>query len=78
MKTFLLAVAISLISLPAGAAPRHHGHHAIYAQPQIACTQYGCNRVPRGCHPESGRTGDGLPSGFDVVTCGNITMYGNR
>jgi hypothetical protein len=39
MKTFLLAVAISLISLPAGAAPRHHGHHAIYAQPQIACTQ---------------------------------------
>ena len=37
---------------------------------QIACTQLGCNPIPRGCRVEPGRipfTWD--PSGFDEVQC---------
>jgi hypothetical protein len=89
MKTALaIATALAVIALPvaASAATKHrHHHHAragynAYARApgQIACTQYGCMPVPRGCHPEAGRTWDGLPSGFDVITCGYSTMYGNR
>ena len=39
-------------------------------RPQIACTQYGCNPIPRGCQVVPGRnpfTWD--PSGFDEVAC---------
>jgi hypothetical protein len=82
MKTLLAMLAAgAILAVPAAATakPRHH-HHArvVYAQRQIACTQYGCMQVPPGCHPETGRTPSGLPSGFDVVTCGYNTLYGNR
>ena len=36
---------------------------------QIACTIYGCNPVPPGCHPETGYNWDGIPTGFDIVVC---------
>ena len=68
----------------------HYRHHAAYRhipaqarrayayQPQVACTVAGCMPIPRGCHPETGYTPDGTPSGFDVAVCGNTTYYGYR
>ena len=72
------------VAANAAAKHRHHGHHrAGYdaharAPGQIACTQYGCIPVQRGCVPRAGRTMSGLPTGFDVVVCpGGVTYYGN-
>jgi len=87
MKTLALALALFAVPLAAQAATRHHhtSHAArgaqarVHAQAQIACTQYGCLPVPRGCYRESGRTHGDMPSGFDVITCpGSGTLYGNR
>ena len=36
---------------------------------QIACTVSGCQRIPPNCHPETGYTWDGIPTGFDIVVC---------
>lgn len=36
---------------------------------QIACTIYGCQPIPRHCHPEQGYDWDGIPTGFDVIVC---------
>jgi hypothetical protein len=85
MKTIVAAAALAVFALPAAAnaATRHrHHHHAGYGayarvQPQIACTQFGCMPVQRGCYPRGGRTFSGTPTGFDVVVCGNSTLYGN-
>jgi hypothetical protein len=76
MKALALAFTLALVALPAHAANKHKRAY----QAQIACTQFGCMQVPRGCYRESGRTADGDPSGFDVITCGGgaYTMYGNR
>ena len=75
------AVVLALALMPASAASRHNKRHsqaATAAQPQIACTVVGCTSVPRGCHPEMGYTPDGIPTGFDVVTCPNYTLYGRN
>jgi len=86
MKTAIaFAAALAVLSLPvaANAATKHHRHHhagyGTYARGggQIACTQYGCIPVQRGCYARGGRTYSGMPSGFDVVVCGNSTLYGN-
>ena len=88
MKTALaLATTLAVLALPAAADTatknrrHHHRGYDTYARApgQIACTQYGCIPVPRGCFREAGRTWGDMPSGFDVVTCpGAGTMYGNR
>ena len=86
MKTLALALALFIVPLAAQAATKHQPtrhHHAARgayaARAQIACTQYGCLPVPRGCYRESGRTYGYMPSGFDVITCpGSGTLYGNR
>ena len=36
---------------------------------RIACTVVGCIPIKPNCHPETGYTADGTPSGFDVVVC---------
>ena len=36
---------------------------------QVACTPFGCQRIPRNCHPEPGFNWDGEPTGFDIVVC---------
>ena len=36
---------------------------------EIACTQYGCHRIPAGCHPTQGFLWNGMPSGYDVIIC---------
>ena len=84
MKALALVLAVLVVPAVAEAASKHQRHHksksarASYAA-QIACTQYGCIPVPRGCFVAAGRTWDDMPSGFDVVTCpGAGTMYGNR
>jgi hypothetical protein len=86
MKTTIALVAVfAVVALPtvadAASKNRHHrAGHGAYArsQAQIACTQYGCLPVPRGCRREAGRTYSDMPSGFDVITCPTGTMYGNR
>lgn len=83
MKTLALAFACLAIPTMAQAAPKHHRHISDAARSgyaaQIACTQYGCMSVPRGCYREAGRTWGDMPSGFDVITCpGAGTLYGNR
>jgi hypothetical protein len=86
MKTIAFAAALAVLALPAAAnaATRHRVHHhagyGAYArvQPQIACTQFGCLPVHRGCYPTGGRTLSGDPTGFDVEVCPTGTLYGNR
>jgi hypothetical protein len=86
MKALALALALIAVPVAAHAATKHHRHHlsdaarsSYAAQGQIACTQYGCLSVPRGCFREAGRTHGDMPSGFDVITCpGSGTLYGNR
>lgn len=86
MKALALALAVLVVPLAAQAETKIQRNHmsqaarnSYAAQGQIACTQYGCLPVPRGCYRESGRTGSDMPSGFDVVTCpGAGTLYGNR
>jgi hypothetical protein len=83
MKVLLFAVALALLVAPAEAASkkRHSKSYRTYSAPlQIACTQYGCMQVPRGCQRAPGRTPDGSPSGFDVIVCdgGAYTLYGRR
>ncbi len=49
---------------------RVRGYQAHGSGQQIACTQLGCNPIPRGCRVVPGRipfTWD--PSGFDEVQC---------
>ena len=36
---------------------------------QIACTPFGCHRIPRNCYPTQGYNWDGIPTGYDVVVC---------
>lgn len=83
MKKLLVVFVALVVPVSAQAASKHKRHHnpsRIYtAQPQIACTQFGCIPVPRGCRPAQGRTFSGLPSDFDVVVCpGRGTLYGIR
>ena len=81
MKILLFAAALALLAVPAEAAKKRHPKGSGYsAQPQIACTQYGCMPVPQGCRRAPGRTLDGAPSGFDVIVCngGAYTLYGRR
>jgi hypothetical protein len=86
-RTITLAAALAVLALPsiaeAASKKRHHHSRAgmqAYArsQPQIACTQFGCMNVPRGCASRPGRTWDDMPSGFDVIVCrGGVSLYGN-
>ncbi len=36
---------------------------------QIACTPFGCHRIPANCHPTQGYDWDGVPTGYDIVVC---------
>ena len=36
---------------------------------QVACTMFGCQPIPRRCHPEQGYDWDGIPTGFDIIVC---------
>lgn len=48
---------------------RHTAHKRDRERGQIACTFTGCQRIPARCHPETGYTGGGLPTGYDIVVC---------
>ncbi|HYI27443.1 MAG TPA: hypothetical protein VD863_06280 [Bradyrhizobium sp.] len=50
---------------------RVRGHQAYgRSGQQIACTQFGCGPIPRGCRIETGRIPfTWEPSGFDDVVC---------
>jgi len=36
---------------------------------QIACTPFGCRRIPADCHPEIEYDFDGMPTGFNIIVC---------
>jgi len=80
MKALTLALALLVVPAIAQAAShkRHAARNAPAPQTEIACTQVGCNPVPRGCRRETGRSWDGTPTGFDVADCGSFTLYGNK
>lgn len=49
---------------------RSKGYQAYGRSGQIACTQFGCGPIPRGCRIETGRIPfTWEPSGFDDVVC---------
>jgi hypothetical protein len=74
VKRVILAAAISLATACASASAdislsAKKKHLTARPQAQIACTVFGCHRIPAGCYPTTGYTWDGIPSGFDVVVC---------
>jgi len=50
-----------------------HKHHPAYRQReasgQIACTKYGCTRIPANCHPTAAFYWNGTPTGYDAIAC---------
>jgi len=80
MKTLakIPALALVLLAVPALAqtATRHKKSKTAAPPTEIACSQFGCQPVPRGCRRAGGRTPDGTPTGFDVADCGSYTLYG--
>lgn len=44
-------------------------HQPLQQTGQIACTVAGCRRIPPNCHPQTGYSMWGIPTGFDVVVC---------
>lgn len=82
MKALALTFALLVVPAVAQAAASKHDRHARRAaqpaQTEIACSVVGCMPVPRGCHPATGRTPDGTPTGFDIADCGSYTLYGLR
>ena len=80
----LMALALALFTEPRTAvaqAPGWHPAPLLIAQKhrrpvrqrvddrKIACTKFGCIRIPLGCHPEMGYDLDGMPTGFEIVVC---------
>jgi len=80
MKHLLILIVALALPASAQAAPKHKRHQprGHVAHHQIACTQFGCIPVRRGCYLTHGRTFSGLPSDFDVVVCPEGTLYGIR
>ncbi len=50
-------------------APKKRVVRAPRSGGQIACTAFGCRRIPANCYPTQGYRWDGLPSGYDVIVC---------
>lgn len=40
-----------------------------YETGEIACTRFGCHRIPPGCHSEIEYDWNGLPTGYNKVVC---------
>jgi len=36
---------------------------------QVACTPFGCQRIPPNCHPKTTYYWNGDPTGFDGIAC---------
>jgi hypothetical protein len=56
----------------ASVAKKHHPVHRHYtrrAGGQIACTKFGCHRIPPNCHPATEYDFWGNPTGYDAVVC---------
>jgi hypothetical protein len=77
MKTLLTFIAVLAIPLSAQATKAQHKTRASQPQPRIACTDVGCLPVPAECGIAGGKTLDGTPTGFDVMTCPGGTRYGH-
>lgn len=64
------------VTLTVSAKKKHVTRHTLrHARPtrqaagQIACTIYGCHRIPANCRPVTGYNWWGDPTGFDDVAC---------
>lgn len=76
MATASAAPARDTLTLAAAAKKKHVTRHAPrhvrstrQASGQIACTIYGCHRIPAHCRPVTGYNWWGDPTGFDEVAC---------
>jgi hypothetical protein len=69
--TVLSGIVLALILLgdATGAPAKNRVSQSHRDAGQIACTVAGCQRIPPGCHPETGYNWDGIPTGFDIVVC---------
>lgn len=61
--------ALAVLASPAFAKSKAHRHSPVERSGQIACTVAGCQRIPPNCHPQTGYTPWGIPTGFDIVVC---------
>lgn len=49
---------------------KHAAHQSRSREPEyIACTKFGCQPTPPGCHPDIGYYPDGSPTGYNIVVC---------
>jgi len=60
------AVTAPVVKQPARHKPRRS---RVSQQGQIACTEFGCHRIPPNCHTTTVYTYNGLPTGYDGVVC---------
>lgn len=67
------AVAQQNADVPQASVKKQTPKKRVVRQPraggQIACTEFGCRRIPANCYPTTGYRWDGLPSGYDVIVC---------
>lgn len=63
------AAATSSQAQTLSAAKKKPARRAHRPSRQIACTVFGCQRVPPGCYPRTGFDFWGNPTGFDVIVC---------
>lgn len=64
-----LAAAVSNQAETLSAAKKKPARRVHRPARQIACTVFGCQRVPPGCYPRAGFDFWGNPTGFDVIVC---------
>ena len=50
-------------------AKHHPASRERDASGQIACTKYGCMRIPANCHPTAAFYWNGTPTGYDAIAC---------
>ena len=59
----------TLSAAPSQKPAKRHSVERREAEGQIACTAFGCHRIPPNCHPATGYYWNGMPTGFDIVVC---------
>jgi hypothetical protein len=64
-----LAASAGIASAATHKPPRHHHVYQRQAEGQIACTVFGCQRIPPNCHPATQYYWNGMPTGYDRVVC---------
>jgi hypothetical protein len=66
-----LAICVAALAGTASAASHKAATHVVRreAEGQIACTVFGCHRIPPNCHPQTAYYWNGMPTGYDAIAC---------